>query len=318
MASSRAILKNLKNINQYLAQFHQSQQSTYFEKLIAEAFSHILHLPFYTSDNDGTDIPHRVIWRGNINSTTSRAPEGGPDAIAYCYGFYLTIEATLKTGANQWTQEFAQSIRHCEDFCSQSQINPKDAFALLICNKMHRDTFRSIKGNPREEYILIPIEISEVSRILDTSILAFTMRHLELRRLLNHIPGCIKSSSSVDDYRRVLGELITNWQKEVLQIEKSAFIGVKSYEAMRKTNRMHVGTSEILQKLQRHQTVNKYLRIIGEKLSVNSIEVCLIQQSLASQLSQTYEGEKVFSPVPFTDFRGRELKLLETVEAING
>lgn len=318
MASSQTILRTLKNLDQYLAQFHQSLRSTYFEKLIAEAFAYILHLPFYSTDNDQPNISHRVTWHGNINPTISRAPEGGPDTIAYCYGFCLTIEATLKTGANQWSQEFAQSIRHCEDFCSQSQINPRDAFALLICKTMHRDTFRSIKGNPREEYKLIPIEISDISRILETSILAFTMRHLEFRKLLNQISECIRDSSSLDNFHRAVDDVVINWQKEVLRIEKSAFIGVKSYEAMRKTNRTHVGTSEILKKLQRNQTVNKYLKVIDEKLSVGSIEDCLIQQSLASQLSTTYEGEKIFSPVPFTDFRERGLRLIATVEAING
>ncbi len=318
MTTSRTTLKNFKKLDQYLAQFHQSQQSTYFEKLITEAFSHILYLPFYTSDNDDTNIPHRVTWRGNINPPISRAPEGGPDAIAYCHGFCLTIEATLKTGANQWSQEFAQSIRHCEDFCSQSQIDPRDAFALLICNKMHRDTYRSIKGNPREEYKLIPIEVSEVSRILETSILAFTMRHLELRRLLNQISEHIRDSSSFDDFQKAVDSLITSWQREVLQVEKSAVIGVKSYDAMRRINRTHIGVSEIFQILQTNKTINKYFKVIGDKLSFDIIEESLIQQSLASQLSPTYEGEKLFSPVPFADFRERELRLIKAVEVING
>lgn len=319
--SARTILRNLKNLNQYLNRFHQSQQSTYFEQLLAEAFSNILYLPFYSCDNDDPYIRHRVTWHGSSNRI-SKAPGEMSDAIAYCYGFCFTIEATLRTGANQWAKEFAQSIRHCGDFCSSfcssTTIQPKDIFALLICTVLHRDTYRSVRSNPRAEYKLIPIEISDLSKILETSILAFTMKHLELRNLLNQISDSIRKTSSLDDFRSAVDSLLTNWQKGVLKVEKSAFVGVKSYEAMRKINRTHIGTSEILQKLERHPTVKKYLKISGDELSCDIIADGLIQQSLAFQLSPTYEGEKLFSPVPFTDFRERGLRLIKTVEEING
>lgn len=315
MTSSRTVLKNLKNLNKYLAQFHQSQRSTYFEKFITEAFSNILYLPFHTSDNDDPNIPHRLTWQGSINPV-SKAPRGKPDAIAYCYNYYLTIEATLKTGANQWAQEFAQSIRHCEDFCSQNGIQQKDAFVLMICTKLFRDTYRSIKNNPRQECKLIPIEVSELSRILETSILAFTMRHLELRRLFHQISDCIRDSSSVNDFYESVDSSITRWQKDVLKLEKSAFIGVKSYEAMRKIGRTHIGMSEILQKLQRHPVVNQYFNIIREKIRGDTIENSLVQQSFASRLAPTYEGEELFEPVPRVDFKGRSVRLINTVMGI--
>ena len=315
MTSSRTILRNLKNYNQYLAQFHQSQRSTYFEKLIAEAFSNILYLPFYTSDNDDPNIPYRLTWQGIINSV-SKAPQGKPDAIAYCYNYYLIIEATLKTGANQWALEFAQSIRHCEDFCNQNGIQQKDVFVLIVCTKLFRDTYRSIKNNPRQEYKLVPIEVSDLAKIFQASILAFTLRHLELRRLFHQISDCIRDSSSVRDFSESVDSSITRWQKDVLKLEKNAFIGVKSYEVMRKIGRTHIGMSEILQKLQRHPIVNQYFNIIGEKIRSDTIGDGLVQQSLVSRLTPTYEGEELFEPVPCVDFKGRGLRLIDTVMRI--
>lgn len=315
MTSYRTILRNLKNYNQYLAQFHQLQQSTYFEKLIAEAFSNILYLPFYTSDNDDPNIPNRLTWQGIINSV-SKAPQGKPDAIAYCYNYYLIIEATLKTGANQWAQEFAQSIRHCEDFCNQNGIQQKDVFVLIVCTKLFRDTYRSIKNNPRQEYKLVPVEVSDLAKIFQASILAFTLRHLELRRLFHQISDCIRDSSSVRDFSESVDSSITRWQKDVLKLEKNAFIGVKSYEVMRKIGRTYIGMSEILQKLQRHPIVNQYFNIIGEKIRSDTIEDSLIQQSFASRLTPTYEGEELFEPVPSVDFKGRGLRLIDTVMRI--
>lgn len=317
MTSSRTILKNLKNLNQYLAQLHRSQQSTCFERLVSEAFSNILYLPFYSSDNDVSNIPHRVTWQGSIGSVC-KAPQQRPDSIARCCNFYLLIEATLKTGANQWSQEFAASIRHCEDFIRESGAHANEVYIVLVTPQLHRDTYRSINRHPRQEYSFIPIETSIIAKILETSLLAFTMRHLELRRLLNQISDYIRTPSPLDAFRNTVDSLLTNWQKDVLKVEKNAFVGVKSYEAMRRINRTHIGASEILKKLQRHPIVNKYLKIIGDKLSFDIIEESLIQQSLASQLSLTYEGEKLFSPVPFADFRERGLRLIRTVEGING
>lgn len=313
MMSSRAVLRNLKNLNQYLSQF--SQQSTYFEQLIAEAFCHILHLPFYTSNNDDASIPHRVTWQGSTNSI-SKAPQGRPDAIAYCYNFCLIIEITLKTGAKQWSQEFAQSIRHCEDFCSQNGMQQKDVYILMICPNLHRDTYRSIRNNPRQEYKLIPIKVSDLTKILEASILAFTMRHLELRRLFHEIPNCIKNSSSIKDSSESVDESISKWRANVLKLEKSAFIGVKAYEAMRKIGRAYIGVSEILQKLQKHWVVNQYFNIIGDKISSDIIEDSLVQQSLASRLISTYDGEELFEPIPHADFKGRGLRLIDAVMKI--
>ncbi len=61
------VLRNLIDCEKYLAQFHQCLQSAHFDKLIAEAFSCILHLPFFTLDNEDERKPHRVTWQGRTN-----------------------------------------------------------------------------------------------------------------------------------------------------------------------------------------------------------------------------------------------------------
>jgi hypothetical protein len=316
MVSSRTILRNLRNLKDYLTLFLPSEQPTYFEKLIAETFSNILYLPFYTSDNDDPNIPHRLTWQGSINSI-SKAPQGKPDAIAYCYNYYLIIEATLKTGASQCSKEYASSIRHCEDFCNQNGISQKDAFVLIICNELHRDTYRTIKNNFGEEKSkFIPIKVSELEKILQTSILVFTLRHLELWKLFHKISDCIRDSSSLITFSKSVDSSITEWQKEVFKLEKNAFIGLKSYEVMRKIRRTYISTSDILQKLQRHTTVNQYFKIIGEKVKIVNIENGLVQQNFASRLTTTFDGEELFEPIPYLDFKERGLRLINAVMRI--
>jgi hypothetical protein len=319
MASSRIILAELRKVIQgeYPAQVVQRrQESAYFEKVVAEALSRILYLPFHTSESDNPRIPYRVTWKGSI-TPLSKADSGVPDAIAYCYGFYLIIEATRKTGSNQWTQEFAQSIRHCEDFCTQNNIQRKDIFVLMICNELHRDTYRSIKSNPRQEYRVAPIAVPHLARILQTSILSFTLRHLEFRELLSRICKCIKDSSSVEHFSKSAETSVTDWQRDVLKLEKRAFIGVKSYEAMRKIGRNAIAVSEILQRLQKHPFVMQYLNIVGEKLTADEVEESLVQQSLAHYLISTIrDDEPLFEPVPSVDFARRGIRLIDEVERI--
>lgn len=316
MATTQTILRNLKNLNQYLSQFHSTQQSAYFEKLIAEVFSHVLFLPFYTIDNDNATTPYRVTWQGSINPI-SKATQGRADSIAYCYDFHLIVEATKNIGANQWAKEFAPSIRHCDDFVKQNRLQSNEVCIVLVTPQLHQDTYQSIHCNPRHEYSFIPIETSMIMRIVETSSLAFTMRHLELRRLLNQISEHIKKEQSLTDFRSAMDQLLTEWQKEVLKVEKSAIIGVKSYEAMRKIERKHIGISEILAKLQKHRVIKRYLNITGDVLTVSLIEDSLIQQSLAFLLSQTFNGEKIFTPVALIDFKERGLRLIDQVEKIN-
>jgi len=316
-ASSRAILRILKDLDGYLNRFNQSQRPALFEKLIAEAFSSILYLPFYTSDSDNSQIPNRVVWFGRTNPL-SKAPPEKPDAIAHCCDFHVVVEATMKTGATQWSQEFGPSIRHCEDFCTGSGVSPRDAYVLVVCTQLHVDTYRSIRSHPRQEYRLVPLEVADVERILQTSILAFTVRHLELRGLFHSICDCIAASSSLAEFRTSVNDTIVQWQKNILRLEKDVFIGIKSYEIMRRIGRQHsrqyIGTTEILNRLQKHWVVNQYFKLIGNRIGTDAIEGALVSHSFAAKVGATYDDEQLFQPVPSIDFKQRGLRLIRAVE----
>lgn len=318
MVSARTTLRHLKKYQQYLNQFLPGEKSAYFEKLVTEALSKILYLQFYTCDNDDDTVPHRVTWYGGVNSIHC-APPGGPDAIAYCYDYYLIIEITRKTGVRQWTQEFASSIRHCDDFCNQNNIDYNDIYILLICPEIFRDTYLSIKSyiGSHPSYRIILLNVDELVKILNTSILAFTFKQLELLILFNEVTDCINDSQSIGDFYELMDKSINEWQMGVLKREKSVYIGVKSYEAMLKIGNNFIGLSEIFQKLQKHPYVLQYLKIIKERLTINAIKENLIQQSLAYYLGKTIRNnEPIFEPVPYEDFESRSLRLINLVKGI--
>ncbi len=318
---SQTILQNLKNLDQYLGQFNQSQQSAYFEQLVAESLSHVLYLPFYLKSNEDVSVPYRVTWQGNLNPVI-KATKGQPDAIACCYNFHLIIEATKNVSSNQWVREFASSIRHCDNFCSGTGSRKQDVIVLLICRELHVDTYRSIKSNPRQEFKLIPIEVSELIRVLETSVLAFTLKHIEFRRLLYQLSDCIKKSTSLKDYRDCNANLIADWQQFILRAEMSAFLGVKSYEAIRQIGRKSVSSGEIFETLLTNQQVKEYFEIIRDTLQIRYIEDSLVIQSLGIVIGKLTVGkeedESLFEPVPIKDFNTRGKRLINAVEKING
>lgn len=317
MASRWPIIKHLKRVDRFLGQFHHSQQPANFEKLIAEAFSSILYLPFYTADNDDANVQYRVTWHGSESGgQLSKAAGSEPDAIAFSYDFHLVLEGTMSVGANQWAHEFAPCSRHCEEFAQENGVAPEEVYVVLVAPTLYRDTYQSLHNHPRQDYLFVPMEVATVTKILEIYTLAFTAKHVELRRLLNQTVDCFKTASSLSAFRTCMVELLSKWQVEVLANERNAVIGVKSYEAMIKINRKHIGTGEIFNRLQNNPTVARYLELIRDSISIQIVEESLIQQSLAYELSQTYDRERVFSPVPFVDFKKRGDRLMEAVQKI--
>jgi len=316
MVSGPTILTHLRNLTQYLDQFPH-QENAYFEQLIGMAFSEVLYLPFCTIDNDNAAVEHRVIWQGSDQSgCLSPAPGGKPDIIVYCYGFYLVIEPTLKTGANQWTQEFASAVRHCSDFVKVHNASAADVYTLLVTPKLYEDTYESLRRHPRTQYKFVPLQTDVLREILKTSILALSIRHLDLRRFFNRVPEYIKESSTLPEFHKRCEEGIEVWQKEVLKQEKDAFIGIKSYETIRKTNRPAVSVGEIFENLLKDSLVEEYLTLLGETVDIREIETILKQQSLAHIAGRTIQDELLFECVPYVDFKGRALRVIKAVQSV--
>ena len=316
MSSGRTILRHLKNLQNYLDNYPQNRQPAHFEKLISETFAHIFHTPFFCINNEDATKKYRVTWQGN-STNMIKAPEGGADTIAYCHNFYLTIESTLSELASQCNREFSQSIRHCEDFCNDNNIQTRDAFSLLICKSVHRDTFRAIRVHPQNDFRIIPLTVSQIQIILQTSILACTIRHLELRRIFNRISDLIRESSSLDNFNTSADNSIINWQKDVLAYEIGSFLGIKACEAIKNIGRRGVATGEIFERLIKHPIVGQYYNLLGKKIGMGEIEKYLLEKGFACRIGKIQQtNEMMFELVPYSDFNASNLRLVEAVERI--
>lgn len=312
----RTIWQRLKDHTGYLSGYHQMYRSAIFEELISQSFSSLLYLPFFDSDTDDPSISHKVTWNGSRDSLT-KAP-GGPDGIALSHGFSVVIEATLKSGTTQWSQEFAASLRHAENVSNNFDVEATSLFTILVTQNIHRDTYHSAKNsNETNPYKILPLELTALGTFVETAFLAFTLRHIEVRELFMNLLGILSSSSGLRDFRERSEKYAAEWQRKVLQLEKPTIIAVKSYEAMLKFRRDHVGTSEILRSLKRHPTIKWYFARVGEGINPEMISKSLLQESLGALEVKLRSGEHIFSPVPLLDFKSRCKRRLQAVEAAN-
>lgn len=314
--NSPSILERLKNYSQYLHEFHHSQQPAVFEYLVAEAFSHILHLPFYTSDTNDSAVHHRVVWRGSVKGQHYSRSGWGPDAIAYAYGYSLLIQPTLKEDAGQWTGEFAPCCKHYDQFTCGKGLDPTSVYLIMVAPSFHQDTWRSVAQSRRISFVLM--EVADCVSVLDTSILALTMTHLQLRLLLGALAKSSQTSTSLDEFRAQVQSRVAEWQMDTLRAAKTAFLGVKSYEAMRRIGRKHVSSGEIFGELHRDPTALHYMRVLGRRLGSEDIEDSLVKENLGVRLATLPHGnEELFCPVSLTDYANRAKRLVQAVEEID-
>lgn len=307
-------------LNTFKDKNNKNIRATVFEKIIAEAFSHILNLPLYSLDDGKPKVEHYVSWSGR--TSTMKPEPSGADTIVNCYDFFLLIEATRLKAGNQWKKEFAPAISHCKDFCKKPGIRHEDVFVLLICDyPLHENTFKSIKVNPdRDTCKLIPMETDTIIEVLETSLLAITMTHLEIRKLFPRLHNALKQASSLEEYRVKTAEKIKTWREEVFKEEKEVFTGIRSYEILLgaiKEGNEDVKLSQIYNALLRQQNVKDYFEIIGENvLNPDLVEQSIVPQGLASCVGYTIRDEPRFVPTPLVDFRNRNNRLVKELRKI--
>ncbi|HET6456316.1 MAG TPA: hypothetical protein VFI02_18065 [Armatimonadota bacterium] len=284
--------------------------------LVASAFSHVLNLPFFTSDDDDPHVANKVKWNGSVTGV-QKAPGGEADAVATAYGFSITVEATRKTRANQWTDEFSQAIRHAKWFANSHGLRMNQVVSVLVCPSIYSDTYNAIRHRGDEAPIVIPMENQVLVDVLRTSILAQTMLHAEIRDLLDDVCEQFENLT-VRRYCESVRAITKKWQAHVLKSEQMAFVGARAYRALTKmrndTGRSSFSDGEILRCLERHTTVMQYYRILGaDDVSVRDIDQALRDHKLAFSRGKTFDGEILFCPVCKDDFAGRLQRLMREV-----
>jgi hypothetical protein len=315
MVPSRTIiLKRLRGLNTYLAQYHVTQQSLRFEELVCQAVAGLLHVPYYDADTDDASQSYRLTWHGSA-AKVSKASPGGPDGIARAHDFCIVIEVTQKTGTKQWSQEFGACLDHARAVAQAQQAGAGDPIIVLVTTMIHNDTYVAIKPhNEGGDLKIVPVEIDSLCTALETARLAFTIRHLDVRRLFSILLDCVSREDSPSSYRASALRRTQEWQRGVLELEKTAVVAIRSYRAMIKEGRRSVGLSDIFTRLSRDPIIKWYFGRVDSDLALKDISHSLLQESLGAVVGKLFDGEELFCPVPLIEFKSRCERRLEAVE----
>jgi len=325
--STKTILDRLRSpYKKYLNKYEKKLRPTLFELLAVQGFASLLYLPFFDADTDDQLQQYRATWLGK-RRPGEKAPGGGPDGIVRAHEFFILVKATLDTSSDQWARKFASALRHAKDVTLNIGANVADVYTVLLATKLHEDTFQAVKiSNETNSNKIILLELNHIDPsalipivlAVETADMAFTIRHVEVRRLLLNLIKCLKESGSLDDYRRKNVSCASSWQEEVLKLEKATTIAVRSYEVMIRSGRNFVAMSEILADLNRQAMLKKYFQKIRELIHAQTVLQSLEQESLVAEKSEICTtGETVFVPIPFSDFDGRSLRRLKAIKQIH-
>lgn len=317
MPSACAILGRLKNCDSYL-RGHPKQPAA-FEELVCQALATTLHVPFYDRNTDKVWQKYKVTWYGKSHPAYENA-WGGPDGIAHGCDFCLVIEATLKTGKKQWTQEFNECFDHRKQVISNIDENSNHVHVILITKEIHSYTYNSLKKTDLErQYKIVPIEIKTLQTLLETSLLAFTIKNAEVIKLFSDLWDALRSSKDLADFQDLGQQCAKRWQFHVLALEKAAVIAVKSYRTMRTEKADQVAAGQILNRLIKQPVIRWYMGRMGKTLEYDDIVNSLEQEGLGIVIGKNpYNDEHMLCPVPLADFRSRCRRRLEAVEKAYG
>ena len=311
---------NLLRLRKYLDRYMDvgRNRPAALEFLVAVAFHRIFHLPFQSRDTEDESVKNRVIWYGGFDERSRRfePASAGPDGICFAYRFYILIESTLRGNVStQWRREFVESLNHYDEFVRARNLERSEVYLALIAPEFHRSTYTGFKQKAVEGYNILMLESSTLAKVSNISENISTLRHLDLRYLVNNIVKKFRESTSLKSFKKDLNRCVADWEVELLKQEKTVYFGLKSYEAMKKAGSNIVGVSDIMLRLERDRKFERYLKKLGGGDLVAYIREGLLRERLA-RIVET-PTEDFFCRVDAIDFKARGSRLIRAVEEID-
>lgn len=302
---------NLSKLDKFMNRYPQNNQPAAFEHLVSVVFSRIFFLPFQTANTRNDRVIQRVLWTGQHSGNVIAKSPGGSDAVVFAHGFHVLVEATLRTGKNQWKKEFSECVNHYDDFVSRNTLDRKRVYAAIVTPEIHRDTHLCFRAIADDNYNFVLLSATQLWKIADTVQSLVSVRHLDICDLFHKISATLRNSHNLAGFESQAGTVIATWQSDTIKQERTVFFGLRCYEAMKDTGRTVVGTSDIIVRLERDERFNRYLSLAGGELP-KVIRESLITERLARLIPTP--DEDFFCRVKSGDFKARCVRLVQEVQ----
>ena len=308
---------NLIRLRTYLDRFPRSQQPAAYEFLTAVAMHRVFDVPLQCGDTDDPSVKYRMLWNGHFDAATNifQPSPSGVDSICFAYGFCLLVENTLRGNVgSQWRREFVESIDHYDKFVEARALEKKDVYLLFVAPDFHQSTYNGFRQKAIEGYSAVLLDNPCLWRWCNICRTLATYRHLDLKQLLRSMVETFKTSASLATFKKGIKRCMTNWETDLLRQERTAYFGLKSYEAMRAVGRRTVGTADIMRNLKRDKDFERYYKVLGGGDLTQYIRDGLVSERLAKVIATP--DEDLFCCVECCDFKSRGLRLIKAVDAL--
>lgn len=312
LSSPRATLAELRDLSSFLGRYHDNQKSAIFEWIISKSFAGALNLPFFTSSDNDPAQKRKVLWNGSL-SPISKAPPG-PDCLVHAYSYNCIVEPTRREGSSQWTQEGAQLIRHTTAAISQFRWSQSSTYSILVATKIANDTYYNFHINTSGAKIVL-LEVGNVIGVLETSVLAISMRAMELSSLMEEAFNHLRLCPSVSSYRSCVANSLSTWRQRILESEKHVFVGLKALKTMKNMNRdPPIGLGELYGKMTQNNWVKHYLGLLGQTLDLQLVADSLSRHGFAC--CQPGMQDTLIYPVVLGELINRASRIHEQVRMV--
>ena len=279
LSSPRAALAKLRDLRNFLGGYPDNQRSAIFEYIVSKSFAYALGLPFFTASDNHSALKRKVVWNGSLNPISKAPP--GPDCLVYCYSCNCVVEPTRREGAGQWISEGAQLVRHAAETTTRFHWNHLNTYSILVATKIAKDTFYNFHTNPGGLKIVL-LEVEHLISVLETSVLAFSMRPTELNGLMEEAINHLRVCPNLKSYRTCITGSISVWKHRILESEKYVFVGLKALKTMKDMNRVPpIGLGELYGRMSQNNWVKHYLGLIEQSLDTQFITESLTRQGFA-------------------------------------
>jgi hypothetical protein len=311
------VLQELKEAVANVQNFKGQADAARLECIVAKTFGHILHLPVYSCDHQGQKEKYHVHWPGSINGAFRRTDKG-PDAFVYAHDFHSLLEATFSTGNTQWSQHFARGIEHLENHIASTKLSKSQVYSVFVAGEIASRSLTSLRQANIDGSKIIPLNLDNLVLLLEPSIYTYALCHFVFRNLLDEIGEDLRNSSDVCEYLKKVRNRLLGYRREILDGERSLFLGLCLYRIFIKYQWTIASVSEILNKLRRDLWAKSFRKLSHKSFDKVEIEKCLVSLGLACKTkSRLGREDSLFEPVSALELKSKAKRILKILEEVN-
>ena len=183
-----------------------------------------------------------------------------------------------------------------------------------MATKIANDTYYNFHTNAGGAKIVL-FEVEHVIGMLETSVLAISMRPMELSSLMEEALTHLRLCPNLKSYRSCIANSVSTWRQRILESEKHVFVGLKALRTMKSMKRTPpIGLGELFGKMSQNNWLKHYLGLLEQSLDLQLIAESLSRQGFA--YCQPGMHDTLIYPVMLEELINRVSRIHEQIRMV--